>query len=166
MPGCPPRRSGPAISRFCPALGWLNLVKSVTHRAVVSVALAVPIVLNVPDMWNRLEDNLLEQTIANMIPLDAYHPTDSFWNQVAKEIPGHLPRQYQERYMSDASLALLTWAFLSISVGRVSCTPVTSLLCVSNDSRDSSCKTTPSSSQCYSLTHAHRPIGYRIPPSM
>jgi hypothetical protein len=37
----------PAISRFCPTLGCLNLVKSVTHRAAASVALAAPIALNV-----------------------------------------------------------------------------------------------------------------------
>ena len=70
----PPRRSVPAISRFCLTLGWLNLVKSVTHRAAVSVALVAPIAFNVPDMWSRYEDNLLEQTISNMIPLDVYHP--------------------------------------------------------------------------------------------
>ena len=73
-------------------------------------------------MWCRIEDNLLEQTIANMILLDAaYHPTwDSFWNQVAAEIgPGRLSRQYRERYMPTAFLAQLTWAFLRISVGTV-----------------------------------------------
>jgi hypothetical protein len=37
----------PAISRFCPTLGWLHLVKSVQHPAAALVALAAPIVLNV-----------------------------------------------------------------------------------------------------------------------
>ena len=88
----PPRRSDPVISRFCPTLGWLHLVKSVTHRTVAHVALAAPIVLNVPNMWNRDEDNLLLQTMANTIPLNDYNP----WNQVSAEIPGHLPQQYRE----------------------------------------------------------------------
>ena len=100
VPVPPPRRSDPAISRFCPTLGWLHLVKSVTHRAAAHVALAAPIVLNVPDMWSRDEDNLLLQTIANTIPLNDYNPTkDSFWRQVAAEIPGRLPQQCRERYM-------------------------------------------------------------------
>jgi hypothetical protein len=39
-------------------------------------------------------------------------------------------------------------------------TPVSSLLCVYNDSRDNSHKLTPSPSLCYSLTHTHWSIGY------
>ena len=35
----PLRRSVPAISRFCPTLGWLHFVKNVTHRPVAHVAL-------------------------------------------------------------------------------------------------------------------------------
>ena len=54
---CDTRRSAPAITRFCPTLGWSHLVKSVPHRAAVHVALAASIVLNVPDMWSREEDN-------------------------------------------------------------------------------------------------------------
>jgi hypothetical protein len=52
---------------FCPTLGWLYLVKRVTHQAVPHVALVVPIVLNVPDMWIRDEDNLLLETIPNTV---------------------------------------------------------------------------------------------------
>ena len=59
VPVSPPRRSATAIRRFCPTLGWLNLVKIVTHRADTDVALTDPIVLNVPDMWIRDVDNLL-----------------------------------------------------------------------------------------------------------
>ena len=63
--GAPPSKSSPAVSSFCPTLGWLHLVKSVSHRSAAHVALAAPIVFNVPDMWSRDEDNLLLQTIAN-----------------------------------------------------------------------------------------------------
>ena len=118
----PLRRSAPAISRFCPTLGWLHLVKSVTHRAAAHVALAAPIVLNVPDMWSRDEDNLLLRTIASTISLNDYTPKwDYFWDLAAEEIPGRLPKQCREGYMPAAFLAQLTWGFLRISVGRVPC---------------------------------------------
>ena len=91
VPVPPSRRSAPVISRFCPTLGWLHLVKGVTHRAAAHVALPVPFVLNVPDMWIRDEDNLLMQTIANTIPLNDYTPKwDYFWDLVAEEILGLL----------------------------------------------------------------------------
>ena len=76
------RRSAPAISRFCPTLGWLHLVKRVTHRAAAHVALTAPIVFNVPDMWSRDDDNLLLQTIASTIPLMTW---------VCTVRTGHLP---------------------------------------------------------------------------
>ena len=70
-------------------------------------------------MCNRDEDNILLKTIANTIPLNDYNPTkDSFWRQVAAEIPGRLPQQCRERYMPAAFWAELTWGFLRISVGR------------------------------------------------
>ena len=158
----PPRRSSPAIDRFCPTLGWLHLVKSVTHRAAAHVAFAAPIVLNAPDMWSRDEDNHLLLTVANTIPLNDYNPKwDVCWNLVAEKIPGRLPQQCRARYMPAAFLAQLTWGFLGISVGIIHYAPASSLLCVYNDSRDSSRKPAPSPSLCYSLTHAHRSIGYR-----
>jgi hypothetical protein len=47
------------------------------------------------------------------------------------------------------------------ATSRVPCTSATCLLCVSNDSRVSSRKPAPPPSICYSLTHAHRSIGFR-----
>ena len=55
--------------------------------------------------------------------------------------------------MSSSFLAHLAWVFFRISVGRVPCVPDSSLLCVSNDSRDSSYKSAPSPSLYYLLTH-------------
>ena len=52
-------------------------------------------------------------------------------------------------------------------INRVPWTSSTCLLCVSNDSQDSSSKPAPSPSLCYSLIHTHRSIGYRnIPQSL
>jgi len=164
----PQRKSSPAVIRFCPTLGWLHLVKIVSHRVVVHVTSASPIVFNVPDMWNRDEDNLLVQTISTKIRLNSYNPDwDVWWNRVAEEIPGHLPPQCRARYMSAAFLAQLTWVFLHISVGRVRCAPV----CPSHDNRSKDSDTAtivyesppspaPSPSSPSSLTHVHRCIGY------
>jgi hypothetical protein len=69
-------------------------------------------------------------------------------------MPGRLPQQCRARYMPDSFLAQLTWFFLRKSVGRVPCAPA----CVSNDSRS---KGSDTPSLCYSLTHAHRSMGYR-----
>ncbi len=68
----PPRRSVPTISRFCPTLGWLHLVRSATHQVTALVTLPAPISLNLPDTWIRDEDNLLMQTIANTIRLNTF----------------------------------------------------------------------------------------------
>jgi hypothetical protein len=121
----------------------------------------------------------LEQTIANLIPLDAYHPTwDSFWNQVAAEIAGRLPRQCRERYMPGAFLAQLTWAFLCISVVAIDM-GFSAYICCQQiyaerpmsiapkkyrapfyvylmTAEIALASPSPSTSLCYSLTHAHR----------
>ena len=57
----------------------------------------------------------------------------------------------------------LTWGFLCISVGRVPYLPVTSLLCVSRDKRNSVSESASSSSPPSSFTHVHRCIGYHNP---
>ena len=82
--------------------------QSITHRAAASVALDVPIVLTVPDMWSRAEDNILVQSISTKIRLNTYNSIwDGFWNLVSEEIPGRLPQQCRERYMPAAFLAQL-----------------------------------------------------------
>jgi hypothetical protein len=74
-------------------------------RAVVSVALTVP------DMRSGPVDALLVEGIATYN--NNYNPTgNSFWNQVASEIPGHLPEQCRERYRTADFLAKLTFMFL------------------------------------------------------
>ena len=71
----------------------MHLVQNVTYRPDVSVTLAAPIELTVPDLWTRAEDNLLVQTISTKIRLKTYNPDwNVFWNLVTEEIPGHLPQ--------------------------------------------------------------------------
>ena len=158
---CIHRESRPLLSAGS-VLGWLHLVKSVSHRAAAHVALAAPIVFNVPDMWSRAEDNLLVQTISTKMRLTSYNPDwDVWWNRVAEEIPGRLPQQCRVRYMPAAFLAQLTWVFLRISVGRVRCAPA----CVSNDSRSkgSDTATIAYASPPSDSADSARPIHYSTP---
>ena len=67
----------------------------------MSVTLAVPIVLNVPDMWVRVEDNLLPQTIVPTIPLNDYNPAGLFLASGSRRDSG-LSKQCRERYMPAA----------------------------------------------------------------
>ena len=106
------------------------------------IAAGIETLLDLPSPFAQI---ILLRTIANTIPLNDYNPKwDFFWKQVAAEIPGRLPQQCRERCMPAAFLAQMTSGFLRISV--VPCAPANSLLCVSNDSRNSSCKTAPSPS--------------------
>ena len=108
-----------------------------------------------------MEDDLLVQVVAkystpNVLGLD--------WIEVASELPGSLSIQCQGRYRLAHTVSDLTFVFLSVTFRGspfIHYVPVSSLLCVYNDSRDSSRKSTPSPSLCYLLTHAHRSIGYR-----
>jgi hypothetical protein len=152
--GAPPSKSSPAVSSFCPTLGWLHLVKIVSHRSTVHVALPAPIVFNVPDMWIRAEDNLLVQTISTN--------WDVWWNRVAEETPDRLPQQCRARYMPAAFLAQLTWVFLRISVDRVRCTPA----CVSNDNRskDSDTATIADASMTAEMAFLSTQLPRRPPP--
>jgi hypothetical protein len=86
------------------------------------------------------------------------------WIEVTWEMSGRLPQQCQERYRLAHILAELTFVFLCVTFRGspfIHYAPASSFLCVYNDSRDSSNKPAPSPSLCYSLTHAHRSIGYR-----
>ena len=55
------------------------------------------VALDVLDMWSGSVDDLLVEGIAKY--KNNYNPTgNSFWNQVASEILGHLPEQCRESY--------------------------------------------------------------------
>ncbi len=55
----PLRRSAPAISRFCPVLGWRTMLQLLARRAAESNAFSIRNAL-----WSRTEDDLLVQAVA------------------------------------------------------------------------------------------------------
>ena len=156
----PLRRSVPVIYRFSPVLGWWTILQLLTCRATESISFSVP---DRNTLWNRAEDDLLVQSVAKYsTPNVLGHD----WIEVTSELSGHLPLQCQERHRLTHTESELTFVFLPVTFRDspfIHYTPVSSLLCVYNDNRDISCKITTSPSLCYSLTHAHRSIGYRNP---
>jgi hypothetical protein len=85
------------------------------------------------------------------------------WTEVLSELPGHSKYQWKDHYRLVLSLphfsVELTFVFLCVTFRGspfIHYTPVSSLLCVYNDSRDNSRKPTPSPSLYYSFTHTHR----------
>ncbi len=100
--------------------------------------------------------------------INRFHPNVNIlgreWIEVVWEMSGRLPQQCQERYRRVHILTEWTLVFLCVTFRGspfIHYAPTSSLLCVYNDNRDSSSKTTPSPSLSYSVTHAHRSIGYR-----
>ena len=61
VPVPPLRRSAPAISRFCPVLGWRTMLQLLARRAAESNAFSVP---DRNALWSRAEDDLLVQAVA------------------------------------------------------------------------------------------------------
>jgi hypothetical protein len=158
VPVPPSRRSAPAISRFHPVLGWRTILHLLVRRATESIAFSVS---DRNASWSRAEDDLLVQALAKCSNSNIL---GRGWIEVAWGMPGRLPQQCQERYRLAHILAELTFVFLRVTFRGspfIHYAPASSLLCVYNDSRDSSSKPAPSPSLCYSLTHAHRSIGYR-----
>ena len=154
----PLRRSAPVISRFCPTLKWLYLVNSVTHWAAEHVALPAPIVLKVPDMWIRDEDNLfrahrpppfcvylMTSVLKTMLPLLRRHPPP-----LSPRPPPPLSHMY-----TGASVITTQTDSLSKSA-RLTYLSV-------YDNRDDTSETVLSPSPLSSLTHLHRCIGYHKP---
>ena len=135
------------------------------RRTTESIAFYVP---DRNALWSRAEDDLLVRAVAkystsNILGRD--------WIEVASEVPGRLPQQCQEHYRLPDILAELTFVFLCVTFCGSPCAPVTSLLCVSNDSSSkddtpdfmSPPSPTPSPFSPSSLMHVHRCIGYRNP---
>jgi len=76
----PLRRSTPAISRFCPVLGWWTMLQLLASRAAESNAFSIRNAL-----WRRAEDDLLVQAVAKHSTSDALFPD---WSEVAWELRG------------------------------------------------------------------------------
>jgi hypothetical protein len=88
----PLRRSAPAISRFCPVLGWRTMLQLLARRAAESIAFSVP---DRNALWSRAEDGLLVQAVAKHSTSDVLGRD---WSEVASELPGHSKQQCKERY--------------------------------------------------------------------
>jgi hypothetical protein len=76
----PLRRSAPAISRFCPVLGWRTMLQLFARRADESNVFSIRNAL-----WNRAEDDLLVQAVAKHSTSEAVFRD---WSEVAWELPG------------------------------------------------------------------------------
>jgi hypothetical protein len=85
------RRSSPAISRFCPVLGWRNMLQLLARRAAESNAFSVP---DRNALWSRAEDGLLVQAVAKYSTSDVLGRD---WSKVVSELPGRSKQQCKER---------------------------------------------------------------------
>jgi hypothetical protein len=102
------RRSAPAISRFCPVLGWRTMLQFLARRAAESNAFSVP---DRNALWSTAEDGLLVQAVAkystsNVLGRD--------WSEVASELPGRSKQQCKERYRLADTVAELTFVFIHV----------------------------------------------------
>ena len=92
LPVCASRRSAPAISRFCPVLGWRTMLQLLARRAAESNAFSVP---DHNALWSTAEDDLLVQAVAKHSTSDVLFRD---WREVAWELPGRSEQQCKERY--------------------------------------------------------------------
>ena len=94
------------VSDRCDTTDVTVILQLLACRAADSISFSVPD-RNV--MWNRAEDDLLEQAVAkystpNVLGRD--------WIEVALELSGRLPLQCQERYRLAHTVVQLTFVFL------------------------------------------------------
>ena len=141
------------------------MLQLLARRAAESNAFSVPDV-----MWSRAEDGLLVQAVAKYSTWDVLSRD---WSEVAWELPGRSEQQCKERYSLADTVVQLTFVFLRVifrgSPGAFRSSHVLTKDTDSADSArplhysksDSRLARAPVLSPCYSLTHAHRFIGYR-----
>ena len=103
------RRSSPAISRFCPVLGWRTMIQLFARRAAESNAFSVP---DHNALWSTAEDDLLVQAVAKHSTSDVLFRD---WREVAWELPGRSEQQCKERYRLANIVVELTFIFLSVT---------------------------------------------------
>ena len=161
------RRSSPAISRFCPVLGWRTMLQLLARRAAESNAFSVP---DRNALWSTAEDGLLVQAVAkystsNVLGRD--------WSEVASELPGRSKQQCKERYRLADTVAELTFLFIRVIFLGSPAFRSSLVLTKVTDSADSARpihystfdasppSPAPSLSPTSSLTHVHRYIGSR-----
>ena len=161
----PLRRSAPAISRFCPVLGWRTMLQLFARRAAESNAFSIRNAL-----WSSAEDDLLVQAVAKHSTSEAIFRD---WSEVAWELPGRSEQQCKERYRLAQSVVELTFVFLRIifrgSPSLRSLPVLTKVIDSADSARPIHYSTfdasppspAPSPSPPSSLTHVHRCIGSR-----
>jgi hypothetical protein len=150
------RRSTPDISRFCPFLGWRTILRLLTRRGTESNVFSVP---ERNPLWRRTEDGLLVQAVAKY--------------EVGRELSGRSEQQCKERHSLADTVVQLTFVFLRVIFrGSPGSFKSSHVLTKDGDSADSArplhysksdsrLARAPVLSPSYSLTHAHRFIGYR-----
>jgi len=159
------RRSSPAISRFCPVLGWRTMLQLLARRATESNVFSVP---DRNALWRRVEDVVQEvakYSTSNVLGHD--------WSEVASELPGRSKQQCKERYRLADTVAELTFAFIRVIFLGSPAFRSSLVLTTVTDSADSARpihystfdasppSPAPSPSPPSSLTHVHRCIGSR-----
>ncbi len=162
----PLRRSAPAISRFCPVLGWWTMLQLLTRRVDESNAFSIP---DRNTLWSRAEDDLLVQVVAEHSTSDVLFPD---WSEVASELPGRSKQQCKESYRLADTVVELTFVFLRVTFRGSPFLRSSYVFTKESDSADSArplhysksdrrVARAPALSPCSSLTHAYRSIVYR-----
>ena len=143
------------------------MLQLLARRAAESNAFSVPDLIA---LWSTAEDGLLVQAVAKYSTWDVLGRD---WSEVAWELPGRSEQQCKERYSLADTVVQLTFVFLRVifrgSPGSFKSSHVLTKDADSADSArplhysksDSRLAHAPALSPCYSLTHAHRSIGYR-----
>jgi hypothetical protein len=149
------------------SLPWVADHQFLARRAAESNAFSVP---DRNALWSRAEDGLLVQAVAKYSTSNVLRRE---WSEVAWELPGRSEQQCKERYSLADTVVQLTFVFLRVIFrGSPAAFRSSHVLTKDADSADSarplhysksdsSLARAPALSPCYSLTHAHRSIGYR-----
>ena len=140
------RRSAPAISRFCPVLGWRTMLQLLARRAAESNAFSVP---DRNALWSTAEDDLLVQAVAKHSTSDVLGRD---WREVAWELPGRSEQQCKERYHLANTVVELTFVFLRVIFRGSPFLPSSHVLTKDADSADSA-RPIPYSTPVAKLTH-------------
>ena len=160
--GTASRRSSPAISRFCPVLGWRTMLQLLARRAAESNAFSVP---DRNALWSGAEDDLLVRAVAKNSTSDVLGLD---WRVVAWDLPRRTAQQCKECYRLAQSVVELTFVFLRVIFRSSPSLRSSHVLTKVTDSADSArplhystfdaspSSPAPSPSPPSSLTHVHR----------
>jgi hypothetical protein len=161
------RRSAPTIRRFCPVLRWWTMFQLLARRVPESNTFSVP---DRNELWSRVEDGLLVQTVAKNSTSDVLGRD---WSEVTSELPGRSKEQCKESYRFADTVTELTFVFIRVIFLGSPAFRSSLVLTKVTDSADSARpihystfdvsppSPDPSLSPTSSLTYVHRYIGSR-----